>query len=153
MNHTPRAAILTIVRISTYPEVNFTVIVNPHNGPGATPIPDRNYTSEIPKLTAHRNVRVLGYVATTYATRDVNAVLQDVDTYSAWSTHSSIPGLSVNGIFFDETPMHFNHTQFDYLEQLYEAVKRSSGLGPDNYVCYQFVTWRFFPPASTPFLP
>jgi hypothetical protein len=114
-------------------------VVNPHNGPGGFSVPDRNYTAEIPKLTAYPNVRVLGYVHTTYANRDISAVLRDVDTYAAWSQNASHPGLGVEGIFFDECPSDYDAKLVQYLENLAKAVKNAAGLGPDNYVCYRIL--------------
>jgi hypothetical protein len=136
---------LNLLRITEYPEVDFTVVVNPNNGPGGPTVPDGNYTATIPKLTAHRNVRVLGYVATTYTKRDIKMVLEDVATYAAWSgmkeTH---PGLGVRGIFFDETPNQYNAGSVQYLESLKEAVNNSTGLGPDNYVCHLAISRSSF---------
>ncbi|KAI9733675.1 MAG: hypothetical protein M1834_003277 [Cirrosporium novae-zelandiae] len=120
--------------IETYPHVKFIVVVNPNSGPGSTAVPDANYTSAIPKLTSHSNVRLLGYVATTYAQRNFSAVLEDVRTYAEWSNQTSYPGLSVSGIFFDEAPSVFNESHFQYLSRLKSAVKSYSGLGPDNLV-------------------
>ncbi|KAL4937057.1 Spherulation-specific family 4 [Aspergillus oleicola] len=120
--------------ISAHPEVNFTVVVNPGSGPGPNPLPDGNYTQEIPRLTAHDNVRVLGYVATTYANRNVSLVRNDIETYAAWPTVGNDPRLAVRGIFFDETPQQYDARAFAYLEELTSLVKKSPGLGPDNFV-------------------
>ena len=122
-------------RVATHPNVNFTVVINPGSGPGPNPLPDGNYTREIPKLASYDNVRLLGYIATTYATRDISLVRKDVETYAGWSTNSSIPGLAVRGIFLDETPQQYEANAFAYLEELRDFVRRAPGLGPDNYVC------------------
>lgn len=132
-------------RITAYPDVNFTVVVNPGSGPGPEALPDGNYTREIPKLTAHPNTRVLGYVATTYTTRDKALVLKDVETYANWTAQSSNPKLAVNGIFFDETPQQFNASALEYLKDLTSSVKSLEGLGPDNFV-------SVFPPSFSSFL-
>lgn len=121
-------------RISEHPNVNFTVVINPGSGPGPDALPDANYTREIPKLVSFDNVRVLGYVATTWATRNISLVRKDIETYAAWPTNSSNPNLAVRGIFFDETPQQFNASALNYLQNLTDFVKDTPGLGPDHYV-------------------
>ncbi|KAL2829740.1 Spherulation-specific family 4 [Aspergillus cavernicola] len=120
--------------ISAHPDVNFTVVVNPGSGPGPSPLPDGNYTKEVPKLAAHDNVRLLGYVATTYAKRNISLVRKEIETYAAWSTISGDPNLAVRGIFFDETPQQYDAGDLVYLEELTSIVRRTPGLGPDNFV-------------------
>ncbi|KAL4926991.1 spherulation-specific family 4 protein [Aspergillus undulatus] len=120
--------------ISAHPDVNYTVVVNPGSGPGPNPLPDGNYTQEIPRLTAHDNVRVLGYVATTYANRNISSVRSDIETYAAWPSVSSNPRLAVRGIFFDETPQQYSARTHAYLEELTSIVRNAPGLGPDNFV-------------------
>ncbi|KAL4882771.1 cell surface spherulin 4-like protein [Aspergillus karnatakaensis] len=120
--------------ISAHPDVNFTIVVNPGNGPGPNPLPDGNYTREVPKLAAHGNVRLLGYVHTTYARRNISLVRRDIETYAAWPTTGADPNLAVRGIFFDETPQRYDAADFAYLEELASLVRTTPGLGPDNFV-------------------
>ncbi|CAG8910119.1 unnamed protein product [Penicillium egyptiacum] len=122
--------------ISTHPNVNFTVVINPGNGPGPDSLPDGNYTREIPKLTAYDNVRVLGYVYTSYGKRNVSAVRKDIQTYADWPTNSSNPNLAVRGIFFDETPQQYDAQTLTYLQGLTDFVKDLNGLGPDQFVVH-----------------
>ncbi|PYH41933.1 spherulation-specific family 4 protein [Aspergillus saccharolyticus JOP 1030-1] len=122
--------------VSTHPDVNFTVVVNPGSGPGPNALPDANYTREVPKLASYDNVRLLGYVATTYANRNISLVRRDIETYAAWPTNSSNPKLAVRGIFFDETPQQYDASTLAYLQELTAVVKNHSGLGPDNYVVH-----------------
>jgi hypothetical protein len=121
-------------RISTHPNVNFTVVINPGNGPGPDSLPDGNYTREIPKLTAYDNVRVLGYVHTSYGKRNFSAVRKDIQTYADWPTNSSNPNLAVRGIFFDETPQQYDAQTLTYLQGLTDFAKNLKGLGPDQFV-------------------
>jgi hypothetical protein len=109
-------------------------VVNPGSGPGPDSLPDGNYTREIPKLTAHPNTRVLGYVATTYANRDKALVVKDIETYAGWPTQSSNSGMAVNGIFFDETPQDFSASALAYLKDLTGSVRGMASFGPDNFV-------------------
>lgn len=120
--------------VKSHPDVNFTVVINPGNGPGPNPLPDANYTREIPNLASYDNVRLLGYVATTYATRNISLVRKDIETYAAWPTQSANRSLAVNGIFFDETPQQFDANALAYFQELTALVKQSKGLGPENFV-------------------
>ncbi|GIK01240.1 hypothetical protein Aspvir_005272 [Aspergillus viridinutans] len=122
--------------ISKHPEVNFTVVINPGSGPGPSALPDANYTREIPRLGAYENVRLLGYVATTYAKRNISLVRRDIETYAAWPTSSSNPDLAVRGIFFDETPQQYDEDALAYLQELTDVVKNTPGLGPDHFVVH-----------------
>ncbi|KAI9927822.1 hypothetical protein ASPWEDRAFT_41943 [Aspergillus wentii DTO 134E9] len=122
--------------VSAHPNLNFTVVINPGSGPGPNALPDANYTREIPKLGSHDNVRLLGYVATTYATRNMSLVRKDIETYAAWPTNSSNPDLAVQGIFFDETPQQYDANALAYLKDLTTLVKNTTGLGPDNFVVH-----------------
>lgn len=121
-------------RISAHPDVNFTVVINPGNGPGPDALPDANYTTAIPRLTAYENVRLLGYVHTTYATRNVSLIRKDIQTYADWPANSSNPNLAVRGIFFDETPQEYKDETLDYLQGLTDFVKNLKSLGPDQFV-------------------
>lgn len=127
-------------RISNHTDVNFTVVVNPGSGPGPNALPDGNYTREIPKLARHPNVRLLGYVPTTYTKRNISLVRKDIETYAAWPTNSSNPDLAVRGIFFDETPQQYDERALAYLQNLTTFVKEMDGLGPDNFVRVTFVS-------------
>ncbi|KAL1986696.1 hypothetical protein VTN96DRAFT_5901 [Rasamsonia emersonii] len=122
--------------VKSHPDVNFTVVINPGNGPGPNPLPDANYTREIPNLASYDNVRLLGYVATTYATRNISLVRKDIETYAAWPTQSANRSLAVNGIFFDETPQQFDANALAYFQELTALVKQSKGLGPENFVVH-----------------
>ena len=109
-------------------------MINPNSGPGDGPTPDVNYTREITKLSIRGNVRLLGYVPTDYANRDISDVYQDIQTYANWPTAGLDPTLTVHGIFFDETPQQYDDASMTYLQNLTRAVKRKHGLGPDNFV-------------------
>ncbi|KAA8645894.1 spherulation-specific family 4 protein [Aspergillus tanneri] len=138
--------------IAEHPDVNFTVVINPGSGPGPNALPDANYTREIPKLVSYDNVRVLGYVATTYAKRNISLVRKDIETYAAWPTNSSNPKLAVRGIFFDETPQQYNADALSYLQNLTSVVKDTPGLGPDHFVVHNPGTIpdsRYLPSADS----
>ncbi|KAL9110039.1 MAG: hypothetical protein Q9227_005378 [Pyrenula ochraceoflavens] len=125
-----------IQAITTYRDLLWTIIINPHNGPGEHPLPDTNYVRELPRLAAHGNVRLLGYVHITYTQRELGLVLQDVCTYSTWAESGKVNGLAVNGIFVDETPNTFDPISENYLSLVRDKIKTSPGLGPHNIPWY-----------------
>ncbi|PGH09661.1 hypothetical protein AJ79_05627 [Helicocarpus griseus UAMH5409] len=122
--------------IEDYPNVDFTVIVNPGSGPGPDPLPDEQYMSEIPNLSGYANVRLLGYVATTYTDRDLDAALRDVNVYANWPSQSEDSALALNGIFFDETPREYAEDAVKYLEELSNYVRNLDGFRQDNVVVH-----------------
>jgi hypothetical protein len=118
-------------RASSYPHVQFTAIVNPHNGPGEGLLPNEDYTQAIKTLNSMDNVRTIGYVATTWFRRSLNSVLDDVARYAGWgiSDHS----LAMSGIFFDETPTRYAPEYVSYLQTLSRVVRSHHGL-KDGYI-------------------
>ena len=121
-------------RICDYPNVDFMVILNPHNGPGEPILPDENYTREIPRLNALPNVCTIGYVRVNYCKRDLTEVCHDVAKYSRWEKESKISGLAVHGIFIDETPNLYDDEKARYLDTLGRYVKDTSGILGDRTV-------------------
>jgi hypothetical protein len=81
------------------PSVSFIAIINPHNGPGAGPLPDANYRVALSQLSVFPNLQRLGYVHCTYGERNIADIQHDIQIYSAWNSQ-----LRLDGIFFDETP-------------------------------------------------
>jgi len=66
-------------------------IINPASGPGEAI--DPNYQRQIKEAQTH-GIKVLGYVTTSYANRDLAKVEREIDTFEAW--------YHVDGIFLDE---------------------------------------------------
>lgn len=116
------------------PNVKFTVIINPSSGPGGDALPDANWRKAIPKLTAHSNVAVIGYVATCYGGRPISAVQRDITTYANWPTASGDASFAVHGIFFDEAAAELDDTKVTYYKQLTSQVKENKSFGPQNNV-------------------
>ncbi|HEY2775062.1 MAG TPA: spherulation-specific family 4 protein [Candidatus Binatia bacterium] len=97
------------------PTVSFAVM-NPANGAG--PMPDSNYTSQIAHTRA-AGIKVLGYVYSSYATRDPALLKTDIDNYYAW--------YGVDGIFIDEADD--TCANEPYYADLDTYVKAKGGLG------------------------
>ncbi|KAJ7751334.1 Spherulation-specific family 4 [Mycena olivaceomarginata] len=94
--------------ISTFPDVQFYVIVNPDSGPGPT---DTNYQAAVAALRTHANVLLVGYVFTSFGARPLDEVQQDIETYAGWPTASGLAG-----IFFDETQAGLTSTYMAYTD-------------------------------------
>lgn len=123
---------IDVVRVTNYPNLNFTVIINPSSGPGNSSQPSSQYAHQIQRLNAYPNVRTVGYVRTGYASRNLTTVLQEVDIYSGWAAQS--PTLAMHGIFFDEVPSEYATSAAEYLATINAAAKNASGLRPDRTV-------------------
>lgn len=96
---------------------------------------------EIPQLNAYPNVQTVGYVAAGYATRSLDEVFKDIDTYATWRDNSSVPGLGMSGIFLDETPNHYHNTSFEFLNAIDRKVRCTEGLGRHGMVSYPRTTY------------
>ncbi|KAF2660964.1 hypothetical protein K491DRAFT_588109 [Lophiostoma macrostomum CBS 122681] len=116
--------------VVAHPSIDFIVIVNPNSGPGAPPWwPNTDYTREIPKLKACKNVQTVGYVRTNYCMRAIEEVVEDIATYAQWSHEPGIDKLGVEGIFFDETPNASpDKGNFEYLSAITRRVKETEGI-------------------------
>lgn len=88
-------------QVTAHPTVEFRIIINPDNGPGSSTYPEPAYITALTRLNAHPNVKLLGYVATEFSTRDYATVTAEVDRYAGWSSYLA-SNISVSGIFFDE---------------------------------------------------
>lgn len=126
-------------RASTYPRVQFTVIINPNSGPGECALPDDSYTEAIRRLNSMDNVRTIGYVATTWCTRSLGSVLDDITLYAEWGNFD--PSLAMTGIFFDETPTSYTPEHVSYLQTISQTVRSNHGL-TDGFVgkTYSFIS-------------
>lgn len=118
--------------ITAHPSQRFTVVINPHSGPGSSQFPSIEYTTQIQNLTRYPNVQTLGYVRTGYATRAVNDVLSDISTYSGWQTMEkdgvNATALAMHGIFFDEAPHEYSPENAEYMSRINQAVKDAAGV-------------------------
>jgi hypothetical protein len=121
------------IRLDTYPALSFTVIVNPDSGPGTNTLSDPNYARELPKLNSRKNVQTIGYVRTTWATRNISDVLQDVSTYSSWAENKTAD-YQVHGIFYDEAPSTYSSETAAFMKTLDQYAKAQVGFGGINFV-------------------
>ncbi|KAE8139908.1 Spherulation-specific family 4-domain-containing protein [Aspergillus pseudotamarii] len=115
-------------------DVQFTIIINPDNGPGSSTASDENFLAAVPRLASYGNALVLGYVSTQKGTRDISEVEKDIQTYAAWPSISGKSSFAVHGIFLDEAATDYNADTVTYYKNLASTIKQSDGLGPDNYI-------------------
>ena len=87
-------------------------IMNPDSGPGFAY--DPNYAAAVKKLR-DKGGKVIGYVPTTYATRPLSEVKNDIDVY--------MDRYDIDGIFFDETSNNGTLNTLNYYQELYHYIK------------------------------
>ncbi|KAF9262912.1 hypothetical protein L218DRAFT_370832 [Marasmius fiardii PR-910] len=89
-----------ISTIQAHPNQPFYLIINPDSGPGVTSQPNFDFTGCIPQLkNASPNVKLIGYVHTTWGHQPQDAVITNITRYAGWSADYRL-----DGIFFDESP-------------------------------------------------
>ena len=92
--------------------VPLAVIVNPGSGPGAAP--DANYVAAVNNLRAAAG-QALGYVYSSYAARDTNAIQADLTNFFNW--------YPLDGIFIDEMQNDANTNHYRYYAGLYGFIQ------------------------------
>ena len=90
--------------------VSIVAIINPDNGPGAG-FPNSDYVTAMQTLNAG-GVTMIGYVYSSFGTRDTNAIRADVDAYAA--------NPLIKGIFIDEVPT--DSAYVGYYQGLYAYI-------------------------------
>ncbi|KAJ7627077.1 Spherulation-specific family 4 [Roridomyces roridus] len=111
--------------LSTFPSLQFYVIINPNSGPGdADSQPDPAYQTNIQTLRTHSNALLVGYVLTGFGTRASADVLQDIQTYAGWDA-----SYGVDGIFFDQTMAGFDAEYTSYSDAVRSTAWPSRATG------------------------
>ncbi|KAH9863825.1 hypothetical protein J1614_009757 [Plenodomus biglobosus] len=113
-------------RATSHPQMQFTAIVNVQSGPGTGVLPNHEYSEAIESLNSFHNVRTIGYVSTTWCTRNISAVLDDIYAYAFWGDYD--PSLALNGIFVDETPTQYSLDSASYLQSISQVIQDTTGL-------------------------
>lgn len=112
--------------IAANPSLQFNVIVNPDSGPGNTPLPDSSYIAGITSLKKHTNVKLLGYVHTSYAARPLAEIERNISIYAGWKNYKA-SDIRVSGIFFDEVSSTSSKTVLSYMSTLSAFTKKTLG--------------------------
>jgi Spherulation-specific family 4 len=92
-------------------KVPIVAIINPNNGPDRAP-PNADYQQGIRDLH-QAGIKIIGYVPTNYAKRDLQAVKADIDLY--------IKHFNIEGIFLDEATS--TQDKHSYYQQIYRYIK------------------------------
>lgn len=76
------------------------------------------------------NVTTVGYVRIDYCCKPLHDVCEEIDRFAGWVRlfGRDVVGLSVQGIYLDETPNHFSAGRKLYLEALHKHIKEQDGL-------------------------
>jgi|GEM_PF-873643 len=93
--------------------VPLVVILNPGSGPG--PAPDANYVAAVNSLHAAGG-KVLGYVYSSYAARDTNAIQADIASFFSF--------YRLDGIFVDEMVNDAAMNHYNYYAGLYQYIQK-----------------------------
>jgi hypothetical protein len=136
-----------LIRAASYPRVQFTAIVNVHSGPGEGALPNAEYSHAIETLNSFANIRTVGYVATTWCTRNLSLDLDEVAAYSFWGEYDE--SIAIDGILVDETPTQYTPDYASYLQTIAKAVHESDGLR-DGYIGKATISSRHRVPCRAP---
>lgn len=129
--------------IEKNPRLEFQIVLNPDTGPGSNASIgyDSNWINATATLNSYPNARVFGYVHLLDGNETTDAVVANISTWRAWgdyaqaaasttvaaagSSYNASNNISVQGIFFDETPA--NNTA--YMQVLADAARDALGAG------------------------
>lgn len=100
--------------ITAAKKVPIVAIINPNSGPDNAP-PNTDYQQGIKDLH-QAGVKVIGYVPSNYAKRDIQVVKSDIDLY--------LKHFKIDGIFIDEAAI--STEKATYYRQLYQHIKSKS---------------------------
>ncbi|KAH7155830.1 putative cell surface spherulin 4-like protein [Dactylonectria estremocensis] len=113
-----------IEAVEAHAQVDWTIVVNPNNGPGLSGKPaddDVNFVSGVSQLNAHANVNTVGYVRTNYAKAPMDELKANITNYANWASYPEAD-ISIHGIFFDES-----EADFDYLNEAITYAREAFG--------------------------
>jgi len=115
-------------------DTNFSVIINPDNGPGPAAWPKGEYIAGIKALNKYPNVKTLGYIDTAGGSRENTTVMKEIATYAGWSNVSA--EMTLSGIYFDHTPYADESNAAAYLANVSATVRHSNGFGSNAIVVH-----------------
>lgn len=107
--------------LSSSPNTQFNIIINPDSGPGEYP-PNSDYVNGVAKLNSYSNAHIYGYVRTGFTDRPVSDVQADVENYKQWNSHQGAD-IHLDGIFVDEAPDSTEH--LEYMQNVHSAIRNA----------------------------
>jgi hypothetical protein len=126
-----------------YPDVTFTAVINPYNGPypDSNGCPPAEYIDGLTALNNLPNIQTMGYVHTANrfdcgpdgnwicaCSAPIAEVKQNISTYASWSTLScgaSGADIHIDSLFIDEAPNTDGGACLSYMTELTEFAKSS----------------------------
>lgn len=114
-------------------DTQFTIVVNPSNGPEEMTWPAATYIDAVKRMNKFSNVRTLGYIDTANGRTSNATVRNQIATYAGWKSVGE--GLTLSGVYFDHTPWENDEDSVAraYLTNVSAAVRFAKGWnGPDE---------------------
>jgi len=110
--------------------------------------------SEIANLTRLKHVVLVGYIDVDDGNQAVEVVQAQIDRYA--NLRNTASNLTLDGVYFDQTPSEGSNTDVEYLKQITSYAKNSHNLGA-NFVSNSplpsnprwFIIRGRSPPAAT----
>ena len=127
-----------------YPDVTFTAVINPYNGPDSDSkgCPNKDFVEAINSLHQYPNIKTMGYVHTANryncgtsgtdicsCTAPIDEVKRNISTYAGWATagctgwSTAKPDIHIDSIFMDEAPGQDNGACLSYMKNLTTFAK------------------------------
>lgn len=126
-----------IAAVAAHPQLDFYIIVNDNSGPPYDPNPPaaiKDYAPFLGSLNSYSNVKLIGYIATSYGGKTDSVVEAAVDQYVAWTTAEGWSGASfdihLDGIFFDEIDTATSQLEHNKAITQYAKTKFATQGGP-----------------------
>jgi len=76
---------------------------------------------------------IVGHVDVSYGNASIQGVTNQVDQFASWGATAS--NLTLDGIFFDQTPAGASNAEVEYLSQITQHAKNRQNLGK-NFVSH-----------------
>jgi hypothetical protein len=127
--------LIRLYRLEAQPNVNFTVVINPNNGPENTTALDSTWKTNLQQLNKFGNARPIGYVNTNFSYRAIDEVLADSREYASWSYPDANGTYGLTGIYYDQvTANRSTEGAINYGMMLDWMVKAGTAFSPRQLV-------------------
>jgi hypothetical protein len=118
--------------ISANPNITFSVVVNPGDGPGSNQYPNSDYVTGLAQLNTYSNTQLYGYVHTTWGNEPLAAVKANITKYHGWASYREAD-IHLDGILFDEAPP-YDASNFTYMSSLSNFTRTTMNVGFDKII-------------------
>lgn len=139
--------------LTSYPDTQYNIVVNPGSGPGDYEFCPPWYTGNLAQLRTYPNAHLLGYVHVSWATRPIDDVKADINKYKHWDAFPGPGKIKMDGIFFDEAPKQYSTANYAYMSNVssfahskpFSTVVFNPGEAPASQyyaIAEQIVVWE-----------